>query len=419
MVVALAGILVLVAYRALPFVACVFFSSGVSARGKGIAAVLLVVLTAGAWALGANIEEVVVRAPIALLYFALLGLGVYEVAPFLARGILGEGGLFVVLATACVLLPALVVGRPLATATVLLGWNVLLSAHSYAVDTADERARPSRSACLFFLVVNPTLVWAERGRRSQSAGLYAKGVLRIAAGAATWLLQDALDLAVKRPNLLGAGVDVGATFGAAYRSFLVYGAARAASLYFAHSGLASIQIGLCRLLGYEVPERYRYPFLAKSPEDFWRRWNIWIGAWAKRYLFFPAALSLRRRWRKLPLDLGKAAAVLVTFAGIGLLHEFVAYARVLLQPTAGAPSLGVTLAFVVFSLMLLGWLGVTRLGLSLPPLRGLASAPWSRAALVVFSWIVFTHVTYLMAFLAMPESTAGVPMKTLLLRLFA
>src|ERR1700730_9647811 len=80
-----------------------------------------------------------------------------------------------------------------------------------------------------------------------------------------------------------------------YKHFLSYGALQALNLYFAHSGLSSIQIGLIRLLRYQIPERYNYPFLAKSPQEFWRRWNIWLASWAKRYLFFPTAFLLRRR----------------------------------------------------------------------------------------------------------------------------
>ena len=30
------------------------------------------------------------------------------------------------------------------------------------------------------------------------------------------------------------------------------------------------------ILGYTVPKRYRYPFVARSPQDFWNRWTLVI-----------------------------------------------------------------------------------------------------------------------------------------------
>src|SRR6185312_16596428 len=76
---------------------------------------------------------------------------------------------------------------------------------------------------------------------------------------------------------------------------IVHGATALLGLYAAHSGLAHLQIGLCRTLGYRAPERYRYPFLATGPADFWERWNTYMMGFVRSYVFVPVHRALKRR----------------------------------------------------------------------------------------------------------------------------
>jgi alginate O-acetyltransferase complex protein AlgI len=46
-------------------------------------------------------------------------------------------------------------------------------------------------------------------------------------------------------------------------------------------------IGLGAMLGFEFPENFRYPFIAKSISEFWRRWHITLGAWFRDYVYIP------------------------------------------------------------------------------------------------------------------------------------
>jgi D-alanyl-lipoteichoic acid acyltransferase DltB (MBOAT superfamily) len=151
-----------------------------------------------------------------------------------------------------------------------------------------------------------------------------------------------------------------------------------------------MQIGLMRLIGYEVPERYRYPFLARSPEDFWRRWNTWLGSWAKRYLFYPLALHLRRNYRKLWPVLQQAAAVVATFLFIGLLHDFAAYEAHVCDPANRTASLGVTLLFFAYGLTFVVWVGATRLLVGLFPALS-STRGWKPLVVKVLSWLIFVH----------------------------
>ena len=46
-------------------------------------------------------------------------------------------------------------------------------------------------------------------------------------------------------------------------------------------------IGLGRMLGFNFPENFNYPYYAKSIQDFWRRWHISLSTWLRDYLYFP------------------------------------------------------------------------------------------------------------------------------------
>ena len=45
-------------------------------------------------------------------------------------------------------------------------------------------------------------------------------------------------------------------------------------MYFDFSGYSDMAIGLGRMFGFAFPENFRYPYMASSIADFWRRWHI-------------------------------------------------------------------------------------------------------------------------------------------------
>jgi alginate O-acetyltransferase complex protein AlgI len=46
-------------------------------------------------------------------------------------------------------------------------------------------------------------------------------------------------------------------------------------------------IGLCKMLGFNVPKDFEIPYTYKSIKEFWRRWHISLGRWMKNYLYVP------------------------------------------------------------------------------------------------------------------------------------
>jgi hypothetical protein len=234
----------------------------------------------------------------------------------------------------------------------VLGFEYLFKVASYVDSARTGRRSRTLGDALEFLVVNPVLVYAERGERSVELPSVTAAGARWLAGAATLYVHfigtaavpDALQ--VYRLSLLRYGVATAASLGAGVTWLqLVF-------WYLGHSGTASLQIAGMRALGVPLPERYRAPFLARTPEDFWRRWNTYLGSWLMRYVFMPAgAFLLRRRTQRGGGKAEKAIAVVFTFGACGLAHELVKVVEF------GRLSGGALVGFLFGGLVLIGWKG--------------------------------------------------------------
>lgn len=58
-------------------------------------------------------------------------------------------------------------------------------------------------------------------------------------------------------------------------------------IYADFSGCVDICIGTAELFGVKMPENFNNPLFSRSSEEFWRRWHITLGRWAKDYIFYP------------------------------------------------------------------------------------------------------------------------------------
>ena len=68
-------------------------------------------------------------------------------------------------------------------------------------------------------------------------------------------------------------------------------------LYFDFSGYSDMAIGLGKMIGFNFPENFNYPFLSKSIQEFWRRWHISLSTWFKDYLYIPLGGNKRSHSR--------------------------------------------------------------------------------------------------------------------------
>ena len=53
------------------------------------------------------------------------------------------------------------------------------------------------------------------------------------------------------------------------------------------SAYTDIARGVSRMLGFELIENFKAPYVAISPSDFWRRWHISFSTWIRDYLYIP------------------------------------------------------------------------------------------------------------------------------------
>lgn len=68
-------------------------------------------------------------------------------------------------------------------------------------------------------------------------------------------------------------------------------------IYFDFSGYSDMAIGLGKMLGFDIPENFNFPYIAKSIREFWRRWHISLSTWFRDYLYIPLGGSRKGRSR--------------------------------------------------------------------------------------------------------------------------
>lgn len=64
-------------------------------------------------------------------------------------------------------------------------------------------------------------------------------------------------------------------------------------IYFDFSGYSEMAVGLARMFGVVLPRNFLYPYISRSPTEFWRRWHITLSLWLRDYLYI--ALGGNRR----------------------------------------------------------------------------------------------------------------------------
>lgn len=107
----------------------------------------------------------------------------------------------------------------------------------------------------------------------------------------------------------------------------------AIQIYADFSGCMDMVLGISRLFGIHPEENFRRPYLARSFEEYWKRWHITMGAWFREYVFYPLAVNGRMlTWsQKLASHFKKdavcravtvAGPLLITWLCTGFWHGF-------------------------------------------------------------------------------------------------
>jgi alginate O-acetyltransferase complex protein AlgI len=88
-----------------------------------------------------------------------------------------------------------------------------------------------------------------------------------------------------------------------------------ALIYFDFSGYSDIAIGFGRLMGYNVPENFKKPFLSPTLTQYWRNWHATLGDWFRDHIFMLVS-------RKTPSRRTAAGLSMLIMTLIGLWHGF-------------------------------------------------------------------------------------------------
>ncbi len=58
-------------------------------------------------------------------------------------------------------------------------------------------------------------------------------------------------------------------------------------IFFDFSGYSTMAIGLGKMLGFEFPQNFNYPYISRSITEFWRRWHMTLGSFFREYVYIP------------------------------------------------------------------------------------------------------------------------------------
>jgi alginate O-acetyltransferase complex protein AlgI len=109
----------------------------------------------------------------------------------------------------------------------------------------------------------------------------ARGLWRIAAGLAKkvvigdYLAQAIVNRVFATPERFTALEVLVATY------------AYAAQIYVDFSGYTDVALGSAALFGYELPENFDAPYVARNLQEFWHRWHMSLSTWLRDYLYKP------------------------------------------------------------------------------------------------------------------------------------
>lgn len=139
-------------------------------------------------------------------------------------------------------------------------------------------------------------------------------------------------------------------------------------IYADFSGYTDIARASASLLGFELPENFRQPYLSENMIAFWNRWHISLTQWFRVYLFFPLSRWFLEKTERQYSRLIQITVTLITmfligiwhgagwtFAIWGLWHGLLLIINQQWKPTPTNRWLKLGLGFITFHLVGVGW----------------------------------------------------------------
>ena len=163
---------------------------------------------------------------------------------------------------------------------------------SYLIDVYRRRAaaEPSRWQLGVHLLLLPQIVGGplayetvsrQLARHLPSLSDYSYGVRRLVIGA--WKVLVMAYFAGRQADAIFALRPAGLTAFQAWLGLVSF----TVQIYYAFSGYSDMGIGLARMVGIRLPENFRWPYVAETVREFWRRWHIGLSGWFRDYADLP------------------------------------------------------------------------------------------------------------------------------------
>ncbi|MBQ8563279.1 MAG: MBOAT family protein, partial [Firmicutes bacterium] len=166
---------------------------------------------------------------------------------------------------------------------------------SYTIDVYRGRIAPQKNMVNFAmyvslfpqLIAGPIVVYSQVEKQLDPAArvVTAEALYQ---GASRFVI--GLSKKVLLANQLGMLVNLFGSIGVGERSvvfYWMYAVAFSLQIYFDFSGYSDMAIGLGRMLGFNFPENFNYPYISRSVTEFWRRWHMTLGQWFREYVYIP------------------------------------------------------------------------------------------------------------------------------------
>jgi alginate O-acetyltransferase complex protein AlgI len=192
---------------------------------------------------------------------------------------------------------------------------------SYSLDIYRRKLQPTRDPVAFALFVAffPQLVAGPIVRAVELLPQIVRGVTvdwgDVAAGLQRFLIgfiKKVLIADSLAPYVDRIFADPGAYDGI---SLWVGSIGFAVQVYCDFAGYTDMAIGCGRLMGFRLPENFRWPFLSANVAEFWRRWHITLYSFMRDYVFVYIALGGKRI-----SPLRQLGSLMITMGLIGLWH---------------------------------------------------------------------------------------------------
>ena len=123
-----------------------------------------------------------------------------------------------------------------------------------------------------------SLAQIEEGATIFTFGLAKKVLLADAVGA---LWTDLIGVA-DNASVTFVGLENAST-GLVWLGLLAY----SLQLYFDFSGYSMMAIGMGKMLGFDFPQNFNFPYISRSITEFWRRWHMTLSGWFREYVYIP------------------------------------------------------------------------------------------------------------------------------------